>query len=471
MKKYLLVFSLAMVLSVGITTEAYAQRKVTVSTLSIITDGQPYIVHEYHRRERIEDIAKAYDVTISDIDRANPDLKGKKLKHRTKILIPMGGFREQDSRDELFIEIDSSELIALQDTVEKEILFGKTAEIARGENLQVAVILPFEGNGNKKAFTEFYNGMLLALEELTLRGAEVDVNIISSDKSVLRAEDIISSGELDDANLIIGPVYGDEFRVIAQYAGENRVPIISPLAGVDSLYNPFVVDIAPSESTKWEDVGKIIRDSSVNVVVIDHQTLTDHKIFGELSPYISPMARRVSYRDKTTRITDISNALSTDIENVVVIPVSNEIAVEEILSRLSSMNAMGRYDIRVVGLNTWSRFNKLDLSLFYKLGVVYPSSYFYDHLNISVAPLHSRYISKFQNMPTLFSMRGYDVAMVGVGMLYNYGEDMMYKFLEYGDAPLQTIYNFEQLDGAKGKLSNTHWPVVEYSSDYTIDVR
>ncbi|MFI3287388.1 MAG: ABC transporter substrate-binding protein [Rikenellaceae bacterium] len=462
--RYLLLLILFFSLLIGGSqSEAYAQRKVKVSTLSVMNEGKPYTVHTYRRREALEDIAKAYGVELSEIYGLNPTAR-RGVKHGDTLLIPIAGFDYSDKEEE---EIE------LHDTVPEEVVlpdmvFGSTAPVSRTGELNVALLLPFE-RGGSNIFVQFYNGVLMAMEELTQRGAKISLKVISTDRSVQRAQDIISSGELEGMNLIIGPVYAEEFAVVAEWGGRRQIPVISPLGATEELANPYVVGIAPPARTQWDGFRALVGDTSKNVIAIEHMTLMDRDMMRSLDKSLSPMVRRVPYADKNTDIESIGDLLVRGVENVVVVAVDNEIAVEEILSRLSSYNAAGRYRIRVVGSNSWARFTKLNLDLFFKLEVSFPTSYYYDYLDDRVAPVHSRYISNYRSEPSLYSMRGYDVAMLAAGTLYKRGEDMMYALLEGEIIPLQSPYEFSPIS-QNGILQNTHWPIVTYHSNYSIEV-
>ncbi len=469
--RHLLIFFSLFVLLLGVEarTEACAQQGgVTISSLSTVKDGKRYIVHKTKRREKLEDIAATYGVTIEDIYRANPSIYlDKKVKKNTTLLIPI--LEPEPQKEEGKEEIAPPQVdTVVVDTLPREVLFGLTAPIRVGAPLRVALLLPFSRGGNHQGFVEFYNGVRLALDELEKRGARVELDVISTDRSVERANEIISSGELDNVNMIIGPIYEGEFAVMADYAAQRRIPIISPLGSTGEVDNPFVVGVSPEGAAKWEHFYDKIASAQNNVVVIRHSSKSDAEMTSALLSHC-PSAHQVGYIDKTTNINDIASVLSRSTNNVIIVPINDEIVVEEILSRLSSLNSMGRYDIEVIGNSSWARFTKLGLDLFFKLEVSIPSSYFYDHLSEEVIPIHAAYISKYSGEPTLYSMRGYDVGALFVGLLYEFGDEVMYSIRAYDSAPLQTPYSFTQRT-ANGKLLNERWATVHYHPNYTITV-
>lgn len=456
---------LVMLLGIEANTEVSAQQgRVTTSSLATIKEGKRYIVHKTKRKERVEEIAAAYGVTKEDIVRANPSINlDKKVKKGITILIPI---TEEQSKEEAVVIAPIDTVVV--DTLPREVLFGLTAPIEIGAPLRVTLLLPFSRGSNNQGFVEFYNGVVLALQELEERGAKVELQVISTDRTTERVEEIIASGVLDSTNMIIGPIYESELAAIAPYAAERRIPIISPLGSTGEVDNPFVVGVSPEGESKWNNFYDLVSNPENNVVVIRHSNKSDSEMTAALLPYCQS-AHQVGYIDKTTDINDIAELLSRSVTNVIVVPINDEVVVEEILSRLSSLNSMGRYDIRVVGNSSWARFTKMGLDLFFKLEVSIPSSYFYDHLDAVVTGVHSSYIAKYSADPTLYSMRGYDVGALFVGLLYEFGDEVMYSIRGYGSAPLQTPYSFTQ-SAPNSKLVNSRWATVHYHPNYTITV-
>ena len=106
--------------------------------------------------------------------------------------------------------------------------------------LNVALMLPFHMNNKVNPyFVDFYRGVLLAMEDLKEQGYDISLSVFDTMGSGERIGDIISYEDgLRDAQLIIGPVYEGELRYVVGYAEENEIPVVSPLADINSLQSP-----------------------------------------------------------------------------------------------------------------------------------------------------------------------------------------------------------------------------------------
>ncbi len=490
--------------------ESMAQVKVKRSKLTAMVDGEHCYIHTVRRKETIYSLAAAYGVSQNDILNKNP-LAERGIKVGQTLAIPFVSKSQNDVtttveqkkegevkpsanrnngdrqptvvNDEEFVQLpplaDSVELNAV-DTVNLAIdsiftqlptEFGLTKVVSRNRPLQVVMLLPFGASDNlDNNFAEFYRGALMGFENLANRGVDIDLRVVSTNNSIDKIREIVLSGELSDANLIIGPVYPSQFELVAPYASKERIPIISPLGTAGNAVNPFVVEVAPVDAGRWDKVAPLLRHENSNVIVIEHQTQQDGTSLNQLSKYIPTTAQRVSYAGKSTSVSVLSNPLVRDKNNVIVVPIGSEIAVEEILSRYSSINATSRYQITVVGTPRWARFERLNLDLFFKLSVTYPTSYFFDRSSPVVSPMYEQYVKRFFALPTLYTMRGYDVATIFGTLLYENRERMMFELIRDTPISLQTPYLFEQ-DSDNGKIFNVDWALVQYLPNYNIEVK
>lgn len=493
-----------------VSSPVMAQNKVEHSALTVVEDGVLYYIHTASRREKLMDVADTYGVTVRVIREANPGLTSAFLKKKETVMIPTKILQEQAKKEaeeaekqrqlelEALVTVDdvlkSEELVdeyfsgenlehsALIDDALLQVEYGLTANVSKTGALKVALLLPFmeQSRGSDANFVEFYRGVLMAFEKLSKEyNRELNLEVFSTGNSVSKVEALIRSGELEDKNLIIGPIYAEEFEVAARYATMKRIPIISPLGSVGNSNYSYVVEVAPQSINKWDEVVPILQNQDANVIVIDHQSLADKQTVGELADFIPMMAQRVSYWGKTTSVESLSNVLDLNRENVIVVPVANEIAVEEILSRYSSINALGRYNIRVIGNSKWSRFERVNLDLFYKLNVTYPTSYYFDRMEVGGREFYEEYVDRFRGLPSLYVYRGYDVGMIFGGLLVTQGDKMMYGVASAIRGPLQNPYGFVrsiQSQGNSGKVVNngrvvnSAWATVRYTRDYQVEV-
>ena len=150
----------------------------------------------------------------------------------------------------------------------------------------------------------------------------------------------------------------------------------------------------------------------------------------------------------------------------------NSVDVERILAALASANtsitSRGRTAPRfsVLGNPRWNRFGGIDRAIYFKDRVVFFSTYHAKRDSEVVRTFDSAYIRAFGALPTLYSYRGYDTAVIFAPAMYG---DIEYDLEDRRYTPLQTTYLFGQGEGRENHV-NRNWMRVNYNSDFTITI-
>lgn len=341
------------------------------------------------------------------------------------------------------------------------------------ETLHVALLMPFTTNGREEETSlNYYNGTLLALQDLKASGVSVRLSVFDTKRSAQEVRRILRSDEMNDVDLIIGPRTDEAFEEASRFAYRQRIPIVSPQWQIDTE-NPFAYQVRPGSEFQYDKLKPFLTPEH-NIVLISPAT-ADVAFKNEVEALLPATTKRISYA-KTTSATAIQNLLSREKDNIIIIPSVDENTTDEILAKISTIqNAVssrtGRgYPVRVVGSPQWARFTNNDKELFFKLQAMYVIQYYADRASQDVVAFDQRYLSAFGMLPSsLFAYRGYDVAKLFVSAIKQYG-DRYAQSLNRVDTPLlQVPYHFRQHDN--GKWVNDQWVLVQYRNDYIIDVK
>ncbi|MEG1896794.1 MAG: LysM peptidoglycan-binding domain-containing protein [Mucinivorans sp.] len=474
--------------------------RIELSKRTVNIEGQPFFIHSVARKQTLFSIAKAYGVSEKSIKENNPFL-GRELRAGSTLLIPntltnkplvankdkkqthptpnnhqSTTDHQEPATDQHLTDSNTSQNIK-QDTILNTIAghdIGLTKNIDLSRGVNISLLLPIGSErGNDINFVDFMNGALLATGRLADNGLKINLDIHSTKASADQANTLISSGKLDHADLIIGPVYDAPFETVGQWATDRHVPIVSPLGGSGSLDNPYVICLAPSDETRYDKLCAEIRstDSSSNIVFIDCPGKMDDQMVSAMEKALPPTTRRLTYNGKATPITALSDLFMTDVKNIVILAVSDETLVEGILSRISSLNSASKFDISVIGTSRWARFNSMNLDLFFKLRVSYITSYHAISDNTSADEFTRQYLAAFGSIPNSYSLRGYDALMIFGRLVAQSGNRMLYDLSAFSPDALQAPYRFAQIGGHSSKFQNTEWSLVSYLPDYTITVK
>ena len=349
-------------------------------------------VHKVVRGETLYSLAKQHNLTVEELREANPHVK-KGLKAGQLIEIPIKSVAVEQPAPQQTpavqaevttpqTEQSQSGAVAEQ-TVVEPVSF---RTLKHGDRAEVALMLPL---GTKEQpsqnYLDFYRGFLIGLDSVRMSGHSVNLSLYNTAHDYNRVVEIISSGVLDRADLVVGPVYEDELIPVATALRERSTPIVSPLANLTQTASNNVFQMSPSPASKLAKVQGLF-DGSKRVVIIstdsvdkefdaevrsmlrDTSYVVEHKYIYE---HPSVIEKREKEREKmreaglevedTPSPSDMSPLLRGEQPTVIVITADNEIEVDRILAAIASANiALTARSQRVVpfvvfGNNRWNR--------------------------------------------------------------------------------------------------------------------
>lgn len=432
--------------------------------------GDRYVYHIVQPGETVYSLSREHGITEAELIALN-DLKDG-LRAGTIIKLPV---RETPPSSHTFSEENSSL------PVEANTMIG-AAEVPQisfralrpGSTLQVALLLPLTSDSvAHTSFVEFYQGFLLGLDEVKNRGISVDLTLFNTDRDSSRIAKILQSNEFRRAQLIVGPVYEELIAPVLQYAQREEVPVVSPLADLASTNSDVLFQLAPSSSRKYAKIEDLLASGSHITLIRSEQA--DAGFEREILPLLaskeySTFNYRYMQGAENSEANDLSPLLKKYDDNLFIVLAEREIDVDRILASLASaytnIVARGFTPPRfvVLGNARWNRFNNVDRTTFFKDRVVLLSTYHAKRDSEVIRSFDSRYIRAFGQLPSLYSYRGYDTAVIFCPGMYS---DIEYDMEGRTYTPLQTAYSFGQTPGNSTHV-NREWMRVNYNNDFTI---
>lgn len=350
------------------------------------------------------------------------------------------------------------------------------------QRLRTLLMLPFHKDGKvNSTAVDFYRGVLLAMEELRDAGYNIELSVLDTQGSEEVVEDIVTYDPLlYGTHLIIGPVYENEIAKVLPYAMETNTPVVSPLADITSLSGSVLFQMQTENSHKYDRFAEVF-DGSREVVIIHtpsvdaeykakmYELSANHTIY-ELNYEFdrgSLLYRRNADGTNGEEI-DITEFMHTKTSKAFVVLASSETDVDRVLTTLSSTRAsiLGRGGIMgdyvVVGNRRWKQMMSIDKQTFFNNNTIFLVPYHANRGNESIRLFDARYVQAYAVLPTMYSYRGYDAAMIFCSRMYEGFEAMENRF-----QPLATPYtfNFEE-----GLYINNYWIMERYKSNFTIEV-
>jgi len=305
----------------------------------------------------------------------------------------------------------------------------------------IAILMPFKASDyvnasrndsllkKTKMALELYEGVLLGIEHLKEMGSNVNVYVYDTENSESTTQNIVSQLYGHQLDMIIGPVYNKNLRIVAQYAKNNGIPLVSPLSPSTTITKDnayyFIVNSGIRSHTyrmldfisgnfPGHNVLTLSRGNNKEIMLSDAM-----ETYAFSNPNIQ-MYQKV-FVNYETELEDYIDSLSN---TVVIVPSFNELFVNETLRRLNIL-AQTR-NITVFGMPNWVEMESVDLDYLEKLNFHYTSDFWVNQRS----PIHSKfenlYKSRYKTKPSEYAYKGYDLMLFFGKMLDQYGTGISY---------------------------------------------
>ncbi|HEY3388940.1 MAG TPA: LysM peptidoglycan-binding domain-containing protein, partial [Prolixibacteraceae bacterium] len=494
-----------------------------------INENQQLIKHVVRRKETLFSIAKQYNTTQEEILKANPTVKGS-LSKGTVLIIPapsnLSPVQKKQKEAPKFTEyriisgdnyyqlekrfgISESELIQLNPSLKDGFRSGLVIRIPVKESVneikaenqastennkdggatklsnsnvdktfQIGVFLPFCQNLSDSAkivqrtasYLEFYSGVLLATEKITEAGMKVKLYTYDTYQDSKVVEKLVKRPEFLSLDMIIGPVYPDNQKTVAELSAKNHIPMISPLSSDGRFVSttPGYYQINPGKKLRLNSTADYIagKFAGQNIIVLNHGTNTgDEKLIVDRINQKLGSKKVRQYNIWEGGTVGIEALLKAEDDNIVVLTEGNEANVSVAMTRLNTISKTNK--ITVVGLQEYTKMQSIDIEHLHNTRLHYLAPYFIDYGNPKVSAFIEKYRAAYNSEPTQYSFQGYDIALHFMASLAMSGKNFPETNLSPGVSLLQADYSFQKASNLGGYMNRTLY-IIEYTDNYEV---
>ncbi len=340
---------------------------------------------------------------------------------------------------------------------------------------------PFYIYPGSKAFVEFYEGFLLAVDSLKQRGLSINLHVYDTQNDTSRIKEILSFPEFASTDLIIGPIYNQAqpaiLKVVSEFSREHQIKMVSPLSDNLTLVNenPYLFQVYPSYISQIDEFAKFVsRFSDKNIILVHNADsigysniqMVKEKIFKNLS--VDTLVNNIQFKEVAfiDSINILKHALSETIENVFIVPSNEEAFVTDVVTNLNTLKTFG-HNVRVIGLSRWQRFRNIDPEYYFNLDLCIAAPFFIDYHDKDVKRFVLKYRDTFKTEPDQMAIHGYDVSLYFLSALMNYGNNFENCIYNHKVDLLQADYKFVKWYRQSG-YENIGVDIIKYYDGYNI---
>lgn len=402
----------------------YAGQTITVP--GVARRGECKLMHEVQQKETVYNLAKRFGVTEDELRAANPQVKKNKVKRGEWLCIPYSQQeREVQVREEQERQRRQAEAEALAE---------------RERRLKVAVVLPFDLGAKERTnealkMLDFYEGFLLAVDELKGKGVSVEVYAYDEEgKGAVAMERLLSHPMLPHMDLVIGPLRQENIASLAGFAQRRGIPLVVPFSTSASLTegNPMVFQVNTPPSALYARVQEQLlpRLRGGNVVFLEADDSKRQIAF--VDGLQAMMAQEgIDYRTAHTSDMVEPETFVASLEEGkanILIPTSNaQGAFESIVRRLGAAEEYAAYQFRLVGYPEWQTFSSANRQAMRKYNATFFATFLTDTSSPGAQAFGGTFERWFhrQQFPSypLYGLHGYDIGRFFLTALSEQGRD------------------------------------------------
>ena len=342
---------------------------------------------------------------------------------------------------------------------------------------RASLILPLQLNDTEpnSLFLEFYQGLLLALDDLRGEGMSLRFSTYDSG-NYPHLPALVQSGALLNEELLIGPVYANDLFEVLNYTYGQNLKIISPLAlqtESAALTNANFFQV--NTSLYWQQFNLIqyLLKNSGMVWLFYEEGGAEQELINVTKEIL--MRNQIVYREFSHKVGDVTGELSQMLtqyqNNQIIVASSDEAFVSDILRNLSFVQNRRNCPITLYGHPRWRNFESVDLDYYHSMNLHLSVSNYVDYQRYEVKNFLARYRAIYHTEPSAYAYQGYDVGYFFLRALYTKGPTFEY-CMEQGilpAQPLQSNFRFQRVS-PDGGFINTDTRVIRYLPDYRIEI-
>lgn len=369
--------------------------------------------------------------------------------------------------------------------------------------LDVAVMLPVELMAKNSFLYEFYTGILMANDSLQRAGVPVQFHFFDSGRDSTTLWQLLAAGGFDGFDLIIGPIYAEQQKLINDYAFTHQIPVVNPLSHqqpADTKNNPYYFMNMPS----YENMGEAAAEFSLqnfnrknNAIIVYGTALGDSAMAAAYkSKYESLGGKVLLFRQLSKNTASYFSTLIKKIPpdslgHVFVSGAEPSLAAhvftglesallekaaaykETLLQKLNEEEKKSAengeepkkitvQDVPVITLPRWMQYTSItfDQLQLHNTHFVYPD---YVQTNHNVSIFSKKYAHLYGIDPTRFSYIGYETGIYFSSLVYKYGNYLR----NYLNTALVDCNAFMGCKNYNFSVSNRYVPVIQFN-DYDL---
>ena len=418
------------------------------------------------KKTTVYSICKEYGISEDDFYRANPQIEKSKIKKGNYVCIPYTA--QELAQQRAAEEKRQAEQRAAEERARKE---AEANAIKQYPKLNVAVILPFDLNSKNKSneaikVIDFYEGFLLAVENLKKQGVSVDIYAYEEKGTFTSSIDtILTQPMMPHMNLIVGPMRLEHIPAVTRFAKQHNIPHVVPFStnSTITMSAPTTFQVNTAVKSLYSKVYQLFmeRNPDSRVVFVNCEG-------NDKDDYIAGFKRALSDKGhafqtcELSEVKSISKIVPEPDKRLIFIPTSASQQNLQQLIRNLNANAssdMTLYNVSLFGYPEWQTFKEYNKQNMRKYNASIFATFYTNSRSSEVSNFNAKFKSWFKrdqfNSYPLFGLLGYDVGNFFISGLNKFGNKFCDRQSGVNVTALQNPMHFEKRSAENGFVNTS----------------
>jgi len=325
------------------------------------------------------------------------------------------------------------------------------------------------------AFLAFYQGVLMAVDQLSKAGVKVKLCVYDTEKLASTVETLVRKPEFLSHDLLIGPVFPEMQKVVSELSAKNRIPLISPLSPDDKFTktNPCFFQVNPVRKLRMETTAEYILNEFPKEKIIFLESESGSSETRLIHDYLDKkgVAKGIvktlhqKYDLWANGMEGLEAMLQADKPNILVMAEMNEVNVSIAMNRLALLSK--KYPLILIGAQELTRMQSIEIENLHNVNLRILTSSFVDFNLPSVITFTENFKAEFGTEPSYFAFQGFDLTTYFLQSLQKTGNLTRGIQGNFNIGLLQTNYHFSRVSDFGG-YTNDSFKIIEYANSYEV---
>lgn len=280
---------------------------------------------------------------------------------------------------------------------------------------------------------DFVQGTQVAMDSIHLKNENIETTIYDSKAFEQNIPWLIQNKKLDSLNLIIGNVKEAEYKQLAEFAIQKKIPFISSTYPNDGgiTANPYVVIVNPTLRAHCEIIySYLLQNHGTDKIFLCRQNGKQEDMVAEFFKQINEQDGSTLLKietlnfEQTVNIDFLKSKLDSNRKNIIVGASLDETFVTKLADACFKLQIT--YPITLIGMPNWDGMPGLHKKESYpNFPIFFTSPYFNNKWDDYSKMLISAYTKKYKGKPSDMAFKGFELMYLFTELLTRYPGNLM----------------------------------------------